>query len=65
MRGDEALTLWAAPDFRTLCGVYARRSRDGALRDWDGRVGALRRDIEMLWLVPATDCFFHPLHGKE
>jgi len=64
MRSDEALILWAAPDFRTLCRVYAARSTDGALRAWNARVTALRRDTEMLWLVPATDCFFHPLHGK-
>ena len=64
MRSDEALILWAAPDFRTLCRLYAGRDADDGLRAWDAQVTALRREVEMLWLVPAPECFFHPLHGK-
>lgn len=60
MRSDEAVLLWAAPDFRSLCGLYARRADDAALQDWRTRITPLRRKWEMLWLVPSTDCFFHP-----
>jgi hypothetical protein len=60
MRSDEALVLWAAPDFRTLCRIYAGRRADHALRLWHARAADLRHRFEMCWLVPSTDCFFHP-----
>jgi hypothetical protein len=61
MRSDEAVVLWAAPDFRALCGVYARR-HDPDLQEWNARVAALRERFETMWLVPSTHCFFHPRH---
>lgn len=60
MRSDEALVLWAAPDFRSLCDLYACRNEDAELQEWTDRVAPMRREIEMLWLVPSTDCFFYP-----
>jgi hypothetical protein len=61
MRSNEAVVLWAAPDFRQLCTLYGRRRSDGALRRWAARVASLRREYETMWLVPSADCFFHPL----
>lgn len=63
MRSDEALVLWAAPDFRSLCVQYATRRTDPAMREWTAQVAALRQESETLWLVPSADCFFHPHHG--
>ena len=60
MRSDEAVVLWAAPDFRSLCDWYATRGRDAAVRQWTARVGPLRHEFETMWLVPSTYCFFHP-----
>ena len=63
MRSDEAVVLWAARDFRALCGVYASRRDDAELRQWRARVASLRQTFETMWLVPATCCFFHPQNG--
>lgn len=60
MRSDEALVLWAAPDFRALTKWFATRRNDPATREWTARVGPLREEFETMWLVPSTDCFFHP-----
>jgi hypothetical protein len=65
MRSDEALVLWAAPDFRALCELYAQRKDDRELRDWDAQVAPLRRKFETMWLVPSTHCFFHPQHQTQ
>jgi hypothetical protein len=62
MRSDEALILWAAPDFRALCAHYASRRSDPAIRDWTAHVRPLRHNFETLWLAPSTYCFFHPHH---
>jgi hypothetical protein len=60
LRGDEAVVLWAAPDFRRLCAVYAERRTHLDLRRWSARVSSLRQAQETMWLVPAEYCFFHP-----
>jgi hypothetical protein len=60
MRTDEAILLWAAPDFRHLCRLYAGRHRDPDLQQWSARVGTWRQAAETMWLVPSSDCFFHP-----
>ncbi len=60
MRSDEAVVLWAAPDFRALCRWYETRGGDPQVRAWTARVGPLRQDFETMWLVPASYCFFHP-----
>jgi hypothetical protein len=60
MRDDEALVLWAAPDFRHLCLLYEQRHDHDALRRWSRRVTAWRAAADTMWLVPSTDCFFHP-----
>jgi len=60
MRSDEAVVLWAAPDFRMLCRLYDERHRDADLRRWSARVGEWRQAAETMWLVPSPDCFFHP-----
>jgi hypothetical protein len=60
MRADEALVLWAAPDFRHLCGVYERRRNDPALQRWGRKTSAWRMAADTMWLVPSSDCFFHP-----
>jgi hypothetical protein len=60
MRPDEAVLLWAAPDFRHLCNLYAERHGDAALRHWSERVTRWRRELDTMWLVPSTDCIFHP-----
>ena len=44
MRTDEAVLLWAAPDFRHLCRLYAERERDAELRH--GRAGVDRLAAE-------------------
>jgi hypothetical protein len=60
MRADEALVLWAAPDFRHLCRLYAQRHQNDALRRWERRVVEWRTSADTMWLVPSPDCFFHP-----
>ena len=60
MRTDEAVVLWAAPDFRHLCRVYAQRERDPDLQQWRKQVSAWRQSAETMWLVPSANCFFHP-----
>jgi hypothetical protein len=60
MRSDEAVLIWAAPDFRLLCRLYAERKRDQELRQWNAQVAAWRRAAETMWLVPSAECFFHP-----
>jgi len=60
MRSDEAVILWAAPDFRLLCGLYADRHRDRDLQGWSTRVLEWRAAANSMWLVPSSDCFFHP-----
>src|SRR5262249_17874142 len=45
MRSDEALVLWAAPDFRALCNVFAHRHDDAELRHWSRRVARLRQSF--------------------
>jgi hypothetical protein len=60
MRSDEALVLWAAPDFRALCSVYANAPDDPQLQQWRTRVAALRQAFETMWLVPSQQCFFYP-----
>jgi hypothetical protein len=60
MRSDEALLLWAAPDFRLLCRLYAERRRDSDLQAWAAQVRPWRRKAETMWLVPWNQCFFHP-----
>jgi hypothetical protein len=60
MRTDEAVLLWAAPDFRHLCKLYAERERDAALAEWRANFSSLRQSAETMWIVPSADCFFHP-----
>ena len=60
MRSDEALVIWAAPDFRSLCRVYDRRRSDSELTEWSARVRMWRRTASTTWLVPSADCFFYP-----
>jgi len=60
MRSDEALVIWAAADFRTLCAFYAATSPERVT--WERRLEEMRHSYETMWLVPATDCFFHPEH---
>ena len=65
MRSDEAVILWAAPDFRALCAVYDNRLNDAGLRGWVAFVAQLRRRSDTMWLVPSTHCFFHPHHQPK
>ena len=60
MHSDEAVVLWAAPDFASLCRIYGERAADPELRQWSRRAGALRERSKTMWLVPSTYCFFHP-----
>lgn len=60
MRTDEAILLWAAPDFRHLCRLYAERERDAEVQQWRDGVAEWRQAAETMWLVPSADCFFHP-----
>jgi hypothetical protein len=60
MRTDEAILLWAAPDFDHLCRLYADRHDDADLQHWSACVGTWRQAAETMWLVPSADCFFHP-----
>jgi hypothetical protein len=63
MRSDEVATIWAAPDFRSLCSLYGRRHADPELRAWVAQVGGWRRRFESMWMVPSEHCFFHPFSG--
>jgi len=60
MRSDEAVLLWAAPNFPLLCTIYSSRQDDPVLQQWRADFAPLRRDFETMWLVPSTQCFFHP-----
>jgi hypothetical protein len=60
MRSDEALLLWAAPDFRALCRLMDARKRDAELRQWGRRAERLRERSTTMWLVPSRYCFFYP-----
>jgi hypothetical protein len=60
MRSDELLVLWAAPDFRHLCRLADGWEADPALQQWQRRSEGMRKKVETMWLVPSTDCFFHP-----
>src|SRR5260221_3104777 len=40
MRTDEAVLIWAAPDFQFLCRLSAERQRDADLRQWRARINA-------------------------
>jgi hypothetical protein len=65
MRPDEAMLLWAAPTFRALCAAYAQRRADELWQDWERFSAGLRRESETMWLVPSTECFFHPSRRGE
>jgi hypothetical protein len=60
MRSNEAVVIWAAPDFRLLCRLYDRRHEDDGMRAWAEQVEPLRERFETMWLVPSAHCFFHP-----
>ena len=63
MRSDEALTLWAARDFRELCAVYGDSKRRAALQEWRVHASSMQRKFKTMWLVPSAHCFFHPGSG--
>src|ERR1700687_2978098 len=65
MRSDEAIVLWAARDFRSLCWLYQSRTTDPAMAAWTARTTPMYETFETMWLVPSTDCFFHPDHSDE
>lgn len=58
MRSDEAVVIWAAPDFRALCA--AEEADAPALATWRRRLAEICSTWETLWMVPSADCFFHP-----
>ncbi len=60
MRSEEAIVIWAAPDFRFLCDLYARRANDAELQKWGAWASGVRQAFEATWLVPSADCFFYP-----
>ena len=60
MHSDEAVLLWAAADFQTVCRFYGERHQDAALRLWRVRVERWRQTAKTMWLVPSAECFFHP-----
>jgi len=61
MLSDEAVLIWAAPDFRHLCELYTGRRNDPEWKAWGNRAAPLCERFETMWLVPSADCFFHPL----
>lgn len=63
MRSDEALVLWAARDFRTLCQLHEDREHAAALQQWTAHAAPMQRKFETMWLVPSPHCFFHPASG--
>jgi len=65
MLSDESVLLWAAPDFRMLCDLYAGRRTDQEWNAWVRRVAPLHEGFETMWLVPSGDCFFHPLRQSK
>jgi hypothetical protein len=64
MMSDETVLIWAAPDFRHLCGLYDARHENSDWRAWTRRVATLLDSHETMWLVPAEGCFFHPSFKK-
>ena len=65
MRSNEAVVLWAAPDFRLLCRIYDRRHEDDEMRRWAEQMEPMRERFETMWLVPSVHCFFHPGAEKD
>ena len=63
MRSDEALVIWAAPDFRELCAVYADLRNNSALQQWTAHATPMRLELETMWLVPSAHCFLYPGSG--
>lgn len=61
MMSNEVVLVWAAPDFRHLCGLYEARREHAEWRAWTRRVATLLDGHETMWLVPSEGCFFHPL----
>src|SRR5512134_2016801 len=61
MMSDEAVLVWAAPDFRHLCHLYDARHSNSEWQSWRRRVATLLSGHETMWLVPSEGCFFHPL----
>jgi hypothetical protein len=64
MLNDEVILLWAAPDFRRLCDLYARRHQHPGWQQYIAQSASLWQGYETMWLVPSAGCFFHPLHGE-
>jgi len=62
MLNDEAVLLWAAPDFSHLCSLYERRRTHPGWQQWIKDCAPLWQDYETMWLVPSPGCFFHPLN---
>jgi hypothetical protein len=60
MISDEAVLVWAAPDFRHLCNLYDARQGDKEWQSWRRRVATFLSGHETMWLVPAEGCFLHP-----
>ena len=65
MRSNEAVVIWAAPDFRLLCRLYDGRHQDDEMRRWAEQMEAMRERFETMWLVPSVHCFFHPQTGEK
>lgn len=63
MRSDEIVLIWAAPDFQRACQLFESAAENPVLREWAHGGSELLQDSEMMWLVPAEDCFFHPQRG--
>ncbi len=59
----EALVLWAATDFRTLCQWWEDWSSEQQRTAWEARLCQWRVRSETLWLTPAAGTLLDPLRG--
>lgn len=64
MMSDEAVVIWAAPDFRHLCGLYAARRDNAEWQAWRRQAASLLERHETMWLVPAEGSLLHPEYQK-
>ncbi len=54
MRSGEALALWSAKDFGTLCRFWEERASYSALQAWQARLEELQVRWVVSWLVPCA-----------
>lgn len=65
MRPGEALILWSASDFATLCHQWEERNSSPSWRAWCARLEQLRVRWVVSWLVPFSGTLLSPEVGAD